>query len=200
MASTILNDLPLFLLNTVLFPDDELPLRVFEARYMDMVSACLKTQTSFGICAIRRGAEVGEIAEPYPVGTLAQVRRWEMPDQGVLHILVQGGARFEIQRSFPRGKLLLADVQVWDPEPEARIPVELQSLPQLLGQLLKEYGHALIGEPHRLHSASWVGMRLAQLLPMDIESKQQWLTLRDPVARLNAIEQALFALAHDETE
>ncbi len=200
MDTAVIKGLPLFLLNTVLFPQDELPLRVFETRYMDMISHCLKTHTPFGICAIRHGAEVGELAEPYAVGTIAEVVRWEMPSQGVLHLLVRGGARFEIQRSFARGKLLLADVAVWDDEPDARIPTILQSLSQLLEQLLKEYGHALIPTPHRLNSASWVGMRLAQLLPMEIESKQKWLQHRDPVARLDAIEQALFTLAHEESD
>ena len=66
---------PLFLLNTVLFPGASLPLKVFEARYLDMVSDCLKRDQPFGVCLLRSGKEVGAAGEPHPVGTLAHVEK-----------------------------------------------------------------------------------------------------------------------------
>ena len=70
--------LPLFPLNTVLFPDGLLPLRVFEARYMDMVTRCMREQSGFGVCLIAAGQEVGEAAVPHPVGTEARIEHWDM--------------------------------------------------------------------------------------------------------------------------
>src|SRR5207342_2174718 len=83
-------DLPLFPLNTVLFPGGRLPLRIFEQRYMDMAKACLKDSSPFGVCLIREGTEVGDPAVPAEVGTLAKLTTWDMPQLGVLHVLALG--------------------------------------------------------------------------------------------------------------
>ena len=56
-------EIPLFPLNTVLFPGGPLPLRIFETRYTDMVRRCMREQSAFGVVLIRAGAEVGEVSE-----------------------------------------------------------------------------------------------------------------------------------------
>ena len=99
--------LPLFPLKTVLFPGGVLPLRVFETRYVDMVRACMKTDTPFGVVAIRSGAEVGAAAEPYQVGTHAHVVEWDMPELGVLLLQTQGGTRFRILETRRQNNQLL---------------------------------------------------------------------------------------------
>src|SRR5262245_4738255 len=83
-------DLPLFPLNTVLFPGGRLPLRIFEQRYMDMAKACLKDSSPFGVCMIREGLEVGDPAVPADVGTLARITNWDMPQLGMLHVVALG--------------------------------------------------------------------------------------------------------------
>jgi ATP-dependent Lon protease len=88
--------LPLFPLKTVLFPGGVLPLRVFETRYVDMVRACMKTESPFGVVAIRTGTEVGKAAEPYAVGTHAHIVEWDMAELGVLLLQTRGGSRFRI--------------------------------------------------------------------------------------------------------
>jgi len=187
--------LPLFLLQTVLFPEDRLPLRVFEARYMDMVSSCLKVDKPFGVCLIQAGQEVGEPADPVTVGTLAFIKQWEMPQPGVLHILALGGARFEIERFYHQGKLAYADVDLWDAEPELEVLAEFLDLAQFLQRIISDYGSRLIPQPHRFNDASWVGMRLAQLLPVANTVKQGWLEERHPHTRLAAIKGILKEVA-----
>ena len=59
---------PIFPLQTVLFPGGLLPLRIFEARYMDMARACLRGKSPFGVCLIREGEEVGRPAVPEGIG------------------------------------------------------------------------------------------------------------------------------------
>ncbi|MFQ5993505.1 MAG: LON peptidase substrate-binding domain-containing protein [Acidiferrobacterales bacterium] len=66
-----MSELPLFLIHGVLCPGGRLQLRVFEKRYMDMVTTCLKARQPFGVCLIRSGREVGEAAQPYSLGTTA---------------------------------------------------------------------------------------------------------------------------------
>lgn len=195
MSQDDLAHLPLFLLNTVLFPEDRLPLRVFEARYLDMVSACLKAERPFGVCLIRRGQEVGEPAEPVGVGTLAFIEEWEMPQAGMLHILVRGGGRFQIERPYQEHKLAYADVRLFAEEAQLAVPEEFSPLARLLQQVIAQSPSPLIPAPHRLDDASWVGMRLAQLLPVPSEVKQDWLEHRTPLARLQAIQETLKRLA-----
>ena len=64
---------PVFPLQTVLFPGSLLPLRIFEVRYMDMAKACLKEGSPFAVCLIKEGSEVGAPALPEPIGCLARI-------------------------------------------------------------------------------------------------------------------------------
>src|SRR3954470_11255789 len=94
---TPMDGLPLFPLNTVLFPGGRLPLRIFEQRYMDMAKACLKDSSPFCVCLIVDGKEVGEPATPADVGTLARIATWDMPQLGVLQVVAVGSQRFRIK-------------------------------------------------------------------------------------------------------
>jgi len=179
---------PLFLLHAVLLPGSALPIKVFEARYLDMISGCLKDDRPFGICLIKSGSEVGEAGDPHTVGTLARIGQWEMPKPGVLMIEARGGERFSIQHVEKQGELLLADVELWPPEPQLEIPARYESLVTLLKDVYKEREQP---DPQLFEDASWVSWQLAALLPVANETRQQWLETRDPVARLSQIRDAL---------
>lgn len=187
--------LPLFLLHSVLFPDSRLPLQVFEARYLDMISRALKTGEPFGIALIRQGQEVGAAAQPHGVGTIAQIDNWDMLRPGVLNILVRGRERFAIDRWEHEGKLAVAAITLLPAEPVVALPADFAPLADLLRELVQRYGDDLMPAPHRFNDAGWVGMRLAQLLPVANETKQGWLALRDPLARLEEINASLQTLA-----
>lgn len=88
--------LPLFPLNSVLFPDALMPLHIFEPRYRELVSRCLAKSEPFGIVLICEGEEVGEAAVPHRVGTLAEIVAHAPLDGGRSLITVKGGRRFEI--------------------------------------------------------------------------------------------------------
>lgn len=188
-----MESLPLFLLHTVLFPGARLPLKVFEARYLDMVSDCFKHGSPFGVCLIKSGREVGDAGMPHTVGTLAYIEQWEMPKPGILHILVRGGERFAVRSTAVDRQLVTAAVSLWEPEPGLEIPQRYDSLVEFLREVLSRDG-APPAEA-RFDDASWVGMRLAELLPVDNASKQQWLAERDPVLRLASILEVLTRLA-----
>lgn len=190
---TAVERLPLFLLHTVLIPGAHLPLKVFEARYLDMVSECLKAERPFGVCLIRSGREVGAAGEPHPVGTLAHIEQWEMPAPGVLHILVRGGRRFAIDRVQHEGQLVTADVELLEPEPERAIPSRFAALIGFLRELRAQAGSA--PGAARYDDAGWVSWQLAEVLPVANAVKQQWLSERDPLQRLAAILDELTRLA-----
>ena len=82
--------IPLFPLNTVLFPGGVLELRVFERRYLDLVRDCARNATGFGVCMILHGEESGEPAVPAAVGTLAHIVDFYTDDDGLLGIRADG--------------------------------------------------------------------------------------------------------------
>lgn len=186
---------PLFLLHTVLIPGARLPLKVFETRYLDMVSQCLKNNTPFGVCLIRSGQETGSAGEPWPVGTLATIQNWDMPKPGVLHIEVLGTERFSIVDQEKQGELITGTIDVWPAEPELEIPARYAGLVEFLRAVLQDREDVSEAD---FNNASWVGWRLAALLPVSNETRQQWLMMRDPVMRLGEILAALTRLADDQ--
>ncbi len=183
--------LPLFPLGTVLFPDGLLPLRVFEARYMDMTARCLREHSSFGVCLIAAGQEVGEAALPHPVGTEAVIEQWDMGEPGVLSIVVRGRRRFRIEdHAVERDGLLTATVRWLDEPQSAAVPAAQADILPLLGAIAGEAGNPL-PEPHRFGDAAWVGARYAELLPIPQRARQALLELDDVVSRLEIIQQYL---------
>ena len=185
-------EIPLFLLNTVLFPGGRLPLRVFETRYMDMVKDCLRANMPFGVCLIAQGEEVaepgGSAAQPHPVGTLANIADWDMPQLGILNIVTHGGQRFRIagQRTLGNG-LVRAEIELLAEPPVTPIPGDYARLVPMLRALLEALEDSMPPEPHQFYDAAWVACRWAEILPLPLITRQQILELDDGVARLEAI-------------
>lgn len=184
-------EIPLFPLQTVLFPEASLPLRVFEQRYLDMAKECLKNETPFGICLIASGQEVGAPAEPHEVGTLARIVDWDMPQLGLLQVIAQGGERFRIHERWasPKG-LLRATVEIIPEETECTLDAEHCRLVPLLKRVLEELsaqGQQVPQPPHRLDDAAWVAWRFCELLPLPTALKQDLLELESHQERLGEI-------------
>jgi Lon protease-like protein len=88
--------LPLFPLNTVLFPHMPAGLHIFEERYREMIRDCQEQGTSFGVVGIREGIETSAAALPFSVGTLAQIQELEALDDGRFNLVVAGASRFRV--------------------------------------------------------------------------------------------------------
>jgi Lon protease-like protein len=183
--------IPIFPLGTVLFPGMRLPLKIFEARYVDMAKACLKNDAVFGVCLIREGEEVGTPAVPEPVGCLARIAEWDMETVGVLKVKADGLERFRLvaTKTTPAG-LILGDIE--------RIPAERAGLAPEYGRsadfvrkVVEALGSARFAPPYRYEDASWVGFRLAEILPLRNAVKQKLLELTDAEARLSILDRFL---------
>jgi len=185
-----MNDIPLFPLNTVLFPGGRLPLRIFEQRYMDMAKACLRERTPFGVCLIREGREVGAPAIPADVGTLARIAAWDMPQLGVLQVTALGEQRFRIlERRVQANGLTAGTIELISHEPDESVPQSCVGRVKLLERGIEQQS-GLFEPPHRLDSASWVSSRLTELLPLPLPAKQELLELdsaRIRIERLNEL-------------
>ena len=190
MPPDAIQEIFIFPLNTVLFPEGLLPLRVFEQRYIEMTKACLRDDRPFGVCRIREGNEVGQAAVPEPVGCLAAIVNWEMPQLGVFQLLARGGARFRIRdMRIEPNQLIVASVQAIAPDtgPE---PVDPEC-GNLLRIIIEKAGAERFPAPLRLDDAAWVGYRLAEVLPIDTATRQDLLELTDAQQRLARIRDIL---------
>jgi hypothetical protein len=185
-------EIPLFPLGTVLFPGGRLPLRIFEDRYLRLIRACVRDGSTFGICLIQDGREVGATAMPVDVGCLASIVECTEPEPGLLHVITEGGARFRIltTRADPDG-LLHGDVVMLDPEPTMPVRDEHFLCTEILRRLVERAGDEWFPPPHTFDDATWVGYRLAEALPLDPMEKQRLLVTNDPRARLDRMLQVI---------
>ncbi len=180
-------ELPLFPLNTVLFPGGPLPLRIFEPRYVDMVKRSLRDEAPFGVVLIREGEEVGP-ADFHDIGTLARIIDFDTLPDGLLGLTCVGEQRFRVHTyaRLPDG-LNVGQVSVFDQDLPAPLPDEYGHLVGLLERLLPELGDWYARLEHHFDDANWVGYRLAEILPLSMPSRQFCLELEDPGERLRLL-------------
>ena len=185
--------LPLFPLHTVLFPGGRLPLRIFEQRYIEMTKACVRDDVPFGVCRIVRGEEVSPRGSSPPefamVGTLARIGSWDMPQQGILHVSAEGGTRFEVRSHTVRADgLIVAEASALAAEPRAAVGTQFQPLAQLLLLMAARVAPRHLAAERSFDDASWVGYRLAELLPLPPSIKQNMLEINDAEVRLSVLQ------------
>lgn len=192
------SSVPLFPLKTVLFPGGVLPLKVFEQRYITMTKACLKDDKPFGVCLLTQGEEVAgagdakTATEFAPIGTLARITNWDMPQLGILHLRTEGATRFQVQsHTTVEDGLVIGEVMAIAPEPTSALPETYQPLSKLLELLISRVGRENFPTDLALGDASWVSYRLAELLPLRLSIKQSMLEINDCGVRLKALEQFL---------
>lgn len=191
-------DIPLFPLHTVLFPDGPLPLRIFEPRYIDMISACLKENCPFGVALIAEGNEVGQAALTQEVGTLARIVDWHTRHDGLLGITCVGERRFRIlEQRTAANQLVRARVELLPGCRRVSLPVAYLPLADLARTLIERIGRWYADLPTRYDDAAWVGNRLAELLPVKLAQKQYLLQLEDPIQRLERLTTLLRHLGDD---
>ncbi|MBX3634760.1 MAG: LON peptidase substrate-binding domain-containing protein [Rubrivivax sp.] len=193
--SSLPQPLPLFPLQTVLFPGALLGLKVFEARYLDLVSECLRTQQPFGVICLRQGAEAGRAGkvELEQVGVLARIDEVDAEQAGILRLRCIGGSRFRLtgpptQRASGLWEAP-AEVVADDPQrlPGPAMLATVQALAEAIRKL-QQQDKRPFAEPYRLDDAGWVANRWCELLPVSLAAKQKLMELDDPVIRLSLVD------------
>ncbi len=184
-------ELPLFPLNAVLFPGGPLPLRIFEPRYLDMVSRCLREQSGFAVVLLGEGEEANAATSFAATGTEAQIVDFDRLEGGLLGISCVGRERVRVVEAWReadglnRGRVL--DIAA---DPVVPVPPDLAWLTDVVKQVLPEaedsYRHV---EPR--DDAAWIANRLAELLPLTLADRQSLLELADPLERLTVLEPAV---------
>jgi len=183
--------IPLFPLNVVLFPEGELKLRIFEPRYIDMVSMCLRNDTGFGVCLIQEDKGIDKFVDFFSLGTYAKIIDWEKMENGLLGIVVKGEKRFRVH-SHKRSKnnLCFGDVE-WLSDDENTMPSSYQNFSDLLREIVIRYKLPIENMTDRFDEANWVSERLAELLPFDLPIKQEILEMNSASNRFEYMEDLL---------
>ncbi|APP81759.1 LON peptidase substrate-binding domain-containing protein [Xanthomonas hortorum pv. vitians] len=181
--------LPLFPLHNVLLPGAAMGLRVFERRYLDLVRECGRTGTSFGVCLILDGAEVGVPATPAAFGTEVRIEDFDVGADGVLVLRLRGTRRFHVQRSRIRDNgLVVGEVSWCEPDSDDELRPEHSLLATVLERMLEQVGGEFASAgPGLLDQAAWVGWRLAELLPLTEQQRLSLLQQDDPHRRLDQL-------------
>ena len=203
----LLHSLPLFPLGTVLFPGGQLPLRIFEVRYLDMIGKCRKAGAPFGVVSLTQGSEVrraGAEAESFAaLGTLAEIREFDLPQPGLMQIECVGTHRFRVLSSeFHKYGLWTADVEAVPDDVELAVPEDLQTTAEALRRLVQtleerrrmegnENVRLPISPPYRFDDCGWVANRWCELLPAQPELKQRLMELDSPLMRLELVSDLL---------
>jgi Lon protease-like protein len=181
----------LFPLRTVLYPGGPLPLRIFEPRYLDMISKCLKNDSPFGVLLIRSGSETG-VASTYDIGTLARITDWNQGSDGLLEITAVGEQRFRLLSSSRQADgLNIGSIELLAEEAGLTLPDEYKPLAQILSGVLDDLGRLYETLDKNYDDADWVGYRFAEILPITPEQKQSCLEAEDSVTRLELMREVL---------
>ena len=182
---------PLFPLNTVLFPGGPLPLRIFETRYIDMIGERVRNDAPFGVLLIRDGHEVGP-SSTYEVGTLARITDWYQGSDGLLGVTAIGEQRFRLLSAErqPDG-LNIGEVELLPAEAPMALPEEYKGMATILEGVLNDLGRLYESLQRNYDDAGWVTCRFVEILPIDLEQKQQCLENGDPEGRLKLVSELL---------
>lgn len=221
---SLLSQLPLFPLRSVLFPGGYLPLRIFEVRYLDMISRCHKAGTPFGVVCLTEGAEVntapavrrssgmppgdGYSNESFHAeGTLATITQFERPNPGLMMVRCTGTQRFRVRSSEKlKHGLWVADVELLPGDLPVSLPADLENTAFALQELVRglaeragDPGEMPVQPPYQWSDCGWLANRWCELLPLGLQDKQRLMSLDNPLLRLELVSDLLEQMGLDQT-
>ena len=187
--------IPLFPLNAVLFPGGALPLRIFEPRYLDMVSDCMKNEGKIGVVLIENGHEAGAAAKACDIGTLSYISYWHKRNDGMLGITLTGEQRFRVlSTEVKANQLTVAEVELLPNLAVSNSEYNAEQLINLLKQIIAQLEPPYTTMNKFYEDLDWVSARLIELLPLPLEEKQIMLVMSDITERINHLQPLLISM------
>jgi Lon protease-like protein len=197
-SNPVLADLPLFPLHTVLFPGGHLPLRIFEARYLDMARACLRENTPFGVCLLKSGNEIaspGDPSVPESIGCLAEITQCDVDTFGMLLVRARGTTRFLLSHRVEASNLLVGmaetigeDTPLQGTEALAKFGACAEVLDRIITTIkTRDPQDIPFAEPFLLDDPTWVSNRLSEILPIPMRARQKLMEIEDAAARIDVV-------------
>lgn len=188
-------NIPLFPLNAVLFPGGALPLRIFEPRYLDMVSDCMKNEGKIGVVLIENGHESGAAAKSYDIGTLSFISYWHKRIDGMLGITLTGEQRFRVlSTEVKANQLTVAEIELLPNLAVSNNEHNAEQLINLLKQIIAQLEPPYTTMKKFYDDLDWVSARLIELLPLPLKEKQHMLVMSDVTQRINYLQPLLVSM------
>ena len=195
--------IPLFPLNLVIFPEGILPLRIFEMRYLDMVRACLRNKSNFGVVALVVDS-TSKLKNGLPfanVGTSFTIIDVNVTEPGLMNIRCLGQKRFRIKSAFQQvDGLWLGEVEDIENDATMIIPDDLKMTQEYMQQLIETLSEQNIADeylpfikPFKVSDCNWVANRWCEILTMPLIQKQRMLELDSPLVRLELVQDLLIS-------
>ena len=198
-------DIALFPLRVVLFPGSKLDLQIFERRYLDLISHCMRNDQGFGVCLLREGEEVVREASKQTIhrtGTYGKIVDWDQLENGLLGITIEGQQKFRIEDCWQADSGVLhakVNFSNLDRLGEAAIPLSDDHF-ALVDLLQSLESHPMVEQRNVVtdYENLWeLGWRLSDLIPIEVEQKQNLLEIDDPWERIGSIERLVSDIAND---
>jgi len=187
--------IPLFPLETVLFPGGALPLRIFEPRYLDMISDCMKTESGIGVVLIKDGHESGAAAKVHEFGTISYISYWHKRNDGMLGITLTGEQRFRVlSTEVKENQLTMAEVELLPHFEKKQTDYNAEAFVSLLKQIIAQLEPPFTTMKKYYDDLDWVSARLIELLPIELKNKQEMLMMNDVNERMNYLHPLLVSM------
>jgi len=187
--------IPLFPLNAVLFPSGPLPLRIFEPRYLDMISDCMKSESSIGVVLIKEGQEAGAAATTHEIGTMSFISYWHKRNDGMLGITLTGKQRFRIlSKEVETNQLIHAEVELLPHFSHAKKEKNSEQYVALLQHIISQLEPPYTTMATQYDDLNWVSARLIELLPLPLVDKQKMLLMEEVDERIDYLHPLLVSM------
>lgn len=191
----VIKEIPLFPLNSIILPGGRIPLQLFEPRYLDMLTRCLKEDRGFVVVLLREGGEATQKSEFHDIGTYVRIIDFQQLDNGLLGITAEGDLKVRVLRSWQQSDgLNLGDAELLAPEEGVQVPAHLHELSTVLRALCRHPVIDDLGMQVNYQDARDVGWRLTELLPLEPHQKQHLAELQSPLERLEHLQALLETL------
>ena len=199
-------DIALFPLRVVLFPGSKLELQIFERRYLDLISQCMKSDEGFGVCLLREGEEVIREASKQTIhrtGTYGKIVDWDQLENGLLGVTVEGLTKFRIHDCWQADSgVLEASVEFSETDSLHQDVIPLNEEYTALVDLLQSLENHPMIEQKKLkvdYDNLWeLGWRLSEYIPIEMDQRQNLLEIEDPLDRIRAIERLVSDIANED--
>ena len=183
-----MDNCPIFPLKSIVLPGGVFPLRIFERRYLDMITECIKNNTGFSIALVQKEDRNKYIDQVYDVASYVEIIDWNKLDDGILGISVEGKSLVKIiECNLNKDNLLVGKVEIIEPEKEFMIPQQYLLLSKFYKKIYPGIKDFINFKKERYADASWVGYRLTECLPLDLKTKASLISMNNAIQRLEKI-------------
>tara|TARA_B100000586_G_scaffold148328_1_gene107741 strand:- start:1236 stop:1856 length:621 start_codon:yes stop_codon:yes gene_type:complete len=197
--SLLYDNIPIFPLKSIVLPGGLFPLRIFERRYIDMITECMKEEEGFCIALTKTEEPNLYVTDIYEYGSFVKITDWGQLNDGLLSITVEGKNIVKILKSnLNDSGLLNGTIEHLESEKEYMIPQKYLTLSKFYKKIYPGIKNFINFKEERYADASWIGFRLTECLPLDLPTKANLISINNAIDRLEVIDTIIHKLYKEE--